>query len=78
MWDWDIDTEDWKVSSEQALENVKLYSKGKDNIVVLMHEKKQTAKSLDRILKYLSEEGYEFVPIDESETPQNFWLKNFK
>ena len=78
MWDWDIDTEDWKVSSDQALENVKLYSKGKDNIVVLMHEKKQTAKSLDRILRYLSEEGYEFVPIDENETPQNFWLKNFK
>ena len=78
MWDWDIDTEDWKVSSDQALENVKLYSKGKDNIVVLMHEKKQTAKSLDRILRYLSEEVYEFVPIDESETPQNFWLKNFK
>ncbi len=78
MWDWDIDTEDWKVNPDQVLENVKLYSKGKDNIVVLMHEKKQTSKSLESILKYLSEEGYEFVPIDESETPQNFWLKNLK
>lgn len=78
MWDWDIDTEDWKVSTEKALENVKTYSNGKDNIVVLMHERKQTAKSLDSILSYLSEEGYTFVPIKEDEIPQNYWLKNLK
>ena len=78
MWDWDIDTQDWKVTPEQALENVKMSSKGRDNIVVLMHEKKQTAKSLDRILSYLSNEGYEFVPIDESETPKNFWIRDSK
>ena len=78
MWDWDIDTEDWKSSSEKVVQNVKMYSKGKDNIVILMHERKQTAKSLERILKYLTSEGYVFVPIDEYETPQNYWLKNLK
>ena len=78
MWDWDIDTQDWKVTPEQALENVKVSSRGRNSIVVLMHEKKQTAKSLDSILSYLSKQGYEFVPIDESETPHNFWIRDSK
>lgn len=78
MWDWDIDTEDWKSSSEKVVQNVKMYSKGKDNIVILIHERKQTAKSLEEILKYLTSEGYVFVPIDENEIPQNYWLKNLK
>ena len=41
-------------------------------------ERKQTAKSLEEILKYLTSEGYVFVPIDENEIPQNYWLKNLK
>ena len=76
MWDWDIDTQDWKVDSDKVLENVITYSKGKDNIVVLMHERKQTAKNLESILKYLKSEGYTFLPIEEDEMPQNYWIKN--
>ena len=78
MWDWNIDTEDWKVDGNQILEKVKTYSKDKNNIVILMHERKETANRLDKILNYLSQEGYEFVPIDENEIPQNFWLNNLR
>lgn len=33
MWDWDIDTQDWRLTSTQIINNVKKYSKDRDNIV---------------------------------------------
>ncbi|HSQ89745.1 polysaccharide deacetylase family protein [Romboutsia sp.] len=76
LWDWDIDTEDWKFNASQIIENVKGYSKNKNEIVILMHEKKQTVEALDGILKYLVSEGYQLLPIDENQKPQNYWLGN--
>ncbi|MGL5346968.1 MAG: polysaccharide deacetylase family protein [Peptostreptococcaceae bacterium] len=76
IWDWDIDTEDWRASSEQIINNVKMYSKNQDEIVILIHEKKQTVEALDKLLKYLHDEGYEFKAIDQEQEPQNFWLGN--
>ncbi|WP_042274922.1 polysaccharide deacetylase family protein [Faecalimicrobium dakarense] len=76
VWDWNVDTEDWKSDSNKILENVKMYSKNEDDIVVLIHEKKQTVESLDKVLKYLSEQGYELLPISQSQDPKNFWIGN--
>ncbi|MGL4911187.1 MAG: polysaccharide deacetylase family protein [Romboutsia sp.] len=76
LWDWDLDTEDWKSSSSQILESVKKYSENKKEVVILIHEKKQTVEALDGILKYLTEQGYEILPIDQEQQPQNFWLGN--
>lgn len=78
MWDWDIDTQDWRATSNQIVDNVVTYSKNQDDIVILMHEKRQTLESLDTILKYLTQEGYELLPIDENQEPQNYWLENLK
>lgn len=76
LWDWDIDTQDWKSNSSQIIENVKYYSKNKNEIIILMHEKKQTVEALDEILKYLVSEGYNLLPVDENQKPQNYWLGN--
>ncbi|WP_343119454.1 polysaccharide deacetylase family protein, partial [Clostridioides difficile] len=68
IWDWDLDTEDWRSNSSQIVQNVKNHIKNrkgedKDQLVVLMHEKKQSAEALDSVLKFLSDEGYEFAPV---------------
>jgi peptidoglycan/xylan/chitin deacetylase (PgdA/CDA1 family) len=78
IWDWNVDTEDWKGSSQQIINNVKTHSKGKDEIVLLTHEKDQTVQSLDQMIIYLKNNGYVFMKINEKDTPQNYWLNSFK
>lgn len=76
IWDWDIDTQDWRANSEEIVQNVKIYSKNQKEIIILIHEKKQTVQALDKLLAYLHNEGYEFYAIEQNQQPQNFWLKN--
>ncbi|ENY8474601.1 polysaccharide deacetylase [Clostridioides difficile] len=83
IWDWDLDTEDWRSNSSQIVQNVKNHIKNrkgedKDQLVVLMHEKKQSAEALDSVLKFLSDEGYEFAPVDQNQIPKNYWLRNLE
>ncbi|MCC0636693.1 MULTISPECIES: polysaccharide deacetylase family protein [unclassified Clostridioides] len=83
IWDWDLDTEDWKSNSAQIVQNVKAHIKNrkgedKDQLVVLMHEKKQSAEALDSILKFLSDEGYEFAAVEQNQIPKNYWLRNLE
>ncbi|MCP8340766.1 polysaccharide deacetylase [Clostridioides difficile] len=83
IWDWDLDTEDWRSNSSQIVQNVKNHIKNrkgedKDQLVVLMHEKKQSAEALDSVLKFLSDEGYEFAPVDQNQIPKNYWLHNLE
>ncbi len=83
IWDWDLDTEDWRSNSSQIVQNVKNNIKNrkgedKDQLVVLMHEKKQSAEALDSVLKFLSDEGYEFAPVDQNQIPKNYWLRNLE
>ncbi|MCC0627964.1 MULTISPECIES: polysaccharide deacetylase family protein [unclassified Clostridioides] len=83
IWDWDLDTEDWKSNSAQIVQNVKSNIKNKkgedkDQLVVLMHEKKQSTEALDSVLKFLSDEGYEFAAVDQNQIPKNYWLRNLE
>ncbi|HBE9200238.1 TPA: polysaccharide deacetylase [Clostridioides difficile] len=83
IWDWDLDTEDWRSNSSQIVQNVKNHIKNrkgedKDQLVVLIHEKKQSAEALDSVLKFLSDEGYEFAPVDQNQIPKNYWLRNLE
>ncbi len=77
IWDWNLDTEDWKSNPKEILENTIRYSSNKNEIIILLHEKKQTVEILDSLIKYLIQQGYELVPIKEEEVPKNFWLNNF-
>lgn len=76
VWDWNIDTQDWKSSSTEIVENTITYSKNKNEIVILIHEKKQTVEALDSLISYLIKEGYNILPVTEKQEPKNFWLKN--
>ncbi|MDR0879240.1 MAG: polysaccharide deacetylase [Clostridioides sp.] len=78
IWDWDIDTLDWKSNSAQILDAVKTQSVGKDNIVVLFHEKKQSLDALEPMIKFLASEGFEFKAIGQNEVPRNYWLRNLQ
>ena len=37
VWDWTIDTEDWKSSTDQILSNILYYARDKKEIVILLH-----------------------------------------
>lgn len=76
VWDWNLDTEDWKATTDNILSNVLLNGRNKDDLVILMHEKEQTVEALEGIIKVLKERGYEILPITEDTEAMNFWSKN--
>ncbi|MCC2507946.1 polysaccharide deacetylase [Bacillus cereus] len=68
IWDWTIDSEDWKLKDNpnQIIENVKKYTTD-DVEVVLMHEKAQTLQVLPQIIKFYKEKGYEFGVYNDAD-----------
>lgn len=76
IWDWTLDTQDWKSSTDQIVSNILYYGREKEEIVILMHEKEQTVKALNDTIKILKERGYTILPITENISPKNFWLGN--
>ncbi len=76
IWDWTLDTQDWKSSTDQIVSNVLYYGREREEIVILMHEKEQTVKALNDTIKILKERGYTILPITENISPKNFWLGN--
>lgn len=82
MWDWDVDTVDWKIKEENFTQIVKNVQVGvekarlaKDKqIVVLFHDRPQTNKALPQIIEWLKKQGYliqRYSP--EQHVSQNFW-----
>ncbi|MEK4146860.1 polysaccharide deacetylase family protein [Robertmurraya sp. FSL W8-0741] len=75
LWDWNIDSEDWKMPRGEYVNNVIQQVNqyvGKRPLVVLMHEKPTTANHLEELLSYFHENGYEMKAIDESMKPIQF------
>ncbi|SKA98902.1 polysaccharide deacetylase family protein [Sporosarcina newyorkensis] len=68
VWDWTIDSQDWKLKDNpnQIIENIKLGTKDEKEIV-LMHEKTQTLAALPEVIKFYKEQGYQFAIYDESD-----------
>lgn len=62
---WSVDTRDWESRNPNAI-MAKVQSQVKDGAIILMHDTySTTAESLDRVLKWLYEEGYEVVTVSE-------------
>ena len=76
VWDWNLDTEDWKSTTDNIVSNVLLNGRNKDELVLLVHEKEQTVEALDGIIMILKERGYKILPITEEKEAMNFWNKN--
>lgn len=78
IWDWNLDTEDWKSTTDLILNNVNKYAGHNNEIVLLMHEKEQSVRALQGIIDKLKEKGYTIMPISENEEPKNFWKQNLR
>ena len=76
IWDWNLDTQDWRATTEEIINNVELYSDEHRQIVLLMHEKEQTVKALQKIIDILNSKGYTILPIEENEYNKNYWEQN--
>ena len=76
VWDWNLDTEDWKATTDNILSNILLHGRNKEDLVILMHEKEQTVDALELIIIVLKERGYRILPITEDKEAMNFWSKN--
>lgn len=78
MWDWNIDSEDWKYDTKnpaKIVSNVKSGLKGKSGpIVILFHCKKGTVQKLPEMIDYLRKKGYTFKAYDpKHHFEMNFW-----
>jgi len=62
---WTIDTLDWKSRNPEAVLNI-VKSNVKDGSIILMHDiHKTTVEAVSLVLKYLQDEGFEFVTVSE-------------
>lgn len=62
---WSVDTLDWKSRNAKSIYNI-VKKQTKPGSIILFHDiHEPTADALPQILKYLSEEGYEFVTVSE-------------
>ncbi|MGL5750318.1 MAG: polysaccharide deacetylase family protein, partial [Paraclostridium sp.] len=76
VWDWNLDTQDWKATSDEIVNNVEIYSNNNRELVILMHEKEQTVEALQEIIDILKFKGYTILPIEENDIPKNYWEQN--
>ena len=72
MWDWDVDSNDWRYTDNQSAEIVnnvkkgfeKSFKSGNRDIIVLLHDRSQTTKALPQIIEWLQKEGYTIKKYD--------------
>ncbi|WP_335872267.1 polysaccharide deacetylase family protein [Bacillus sp. 2205SS5-2] len=73
IWDWNIDSKDWKNKSGRMVDIVKKEVKelelAKIDPVILFHDTQSTLEHMDEVITYLLNENYELRAIDESLTP---------
>lgn len=73
VWDWTIDSEDWKKKSASAIvEQIKSQTTSATE-VVLVHEKALTVEALPQIIEHFLQEGYEFRAYN----PEQHFMLNF-
>ncbi|HYK74027.1 MAG TPA: polysaccharide deacetylase family protein [Pseudoneobacillus sp.] len=81
MWDWNVDSEDWRYASTKPREIVINVKEGfnkvkaqKEPIVILFHIKKGTASVLSEIIDFIYSQGYQCVAYNPAEhVVVNFW-----
>ena len=68
---WDVDSADWKVKNNKKILN-NIIPNVKDGSIILMHDNHSYAtKALADIIKWLKDEGYQFVTVSELLEIQN-------
>ncbi|HLU22142.1 MAG TPA: polysaccharide deacetylase family protein [Bacillaceae bacterium] len=75
LWDWNIDSVDWKFQNGEFVEKVIEQTErlvNKEPLVVLLHEKPTTLEHLEKLLQYYQKNGYEMLALNEAMTPVQF------
>ncbi|WP_432363741.1 polysaccharide deacetylase family protein [Sporosarcina sp. UB5] len=81
LWDWNVDSNDWRYTDKQAdqiVKNVqdgvmKAIKSGDTDIIILLHDRSQTTIALPKIIEWLQKEGYTFKTYE----PDNHIIQNF-
>lgn len=75
LWDWTIDTYDWKSNGDPSTVVERLINQTDEEVeVILMHDSAVTVKALPQIIDYLHSQGYTLLPYDpSSHLKVNFW-----
>lgn len=81
LWDWNVDSNDWRYTDKQAgqiVKNVqdgvaKAVKSGDKDIIILLHDRSQTTIALPIIIEWLQKEGYNFKTYE----PDNHITQNF-
>ena len=81
MWDWHVDSNDWRYTDQQVGEIVKnvrngvqqSYNSGNRDIIILLHDQSPTAKALPAIIEWLQTEGYTLKTYE----PEHHVIRNF-
>lgn len=74
IWDWNVDPRDsvGTIVPEKVMANLRRdLARCNGTPVILLHDRKSTAKLLPIMLEYLKSEGYKMLPLNEMETPIN-------
>lgn len=73
---WDVDSLDWKEKGADEEYN-RVMKKVKEGSILLFHNNaKYTPGNLDKIIKTLKEEGYEFLPVGEMMYQENYYIND--
>ncbi|MGL4337825.1 MAG: polysaccharide deacetylase family protein [Turicibacter sp.] len=72
VWDWTVDTLDWKYKSTEDIMNYVKQQTDSPTEVVLMHEKDISVAVLPQVIEYYLNLGYEFRPYN----PENHLMIN--
>lgn len=78
VWDWNVDSNDWKYSTEKIISTVKYQvanQKQKNRApVILFHNSSSTVEALPEIIEFLKAEGYVLEAYDQDHHFMvNFW-----
>ncbi|MCC5800792.1 polysaccharide deacetylase family protein [Rossellomorea vietnamensis] len=69
MWDWNIDSEDWRLLSEEyvpnVMEQINDFPYKESPKIILLHEKDVTLEYLEELLVDLTEKGYSMKALTE-------------
>ncbi len=74
IWDWNVDPRDsvGRIIPEKVMANLRRdLLRCKSTPVILLHDRKSTAKLLPYMLEYLQSEGYTMLPISDKQTAIN-------
>lgn len=74
IWDWNVDPRDsvGRIIPEKVMANLRRdLLRCKSTPVILLHDRKSTAKLLPYMLEYLRSEGYKMLPISDKQTAIN-------